>query len=101
MWIFGRYCENWVMFWRNGGLFCHKEGCRKAGMLFACGGLDGSQGNGGDGLNDFRDVFKTRVSMTFSDNDFQLTLFSAIDFSLYIQTPLCSGLILMCNPDMK
>lgn len=44
----------------------------------------------GEWLNDFRDVFKTKVSMTFSHNEFQPTLFSTGDFRLYIQTPLCS-----------
>ena len=90
------------MFWGWGGdgLFFHEEGCRKEGKLFACGGLNGSRCNGGDGLNDSRDVFKTRVSVTFSHNEFQLTLFSASDFSLCIQTPYALVLILMCNPDM-
>ena len=60
------------------------------GMLFACSGLNGSRCNWGNELNDFRDVFKTKVSMTFSHDEFQPTLFSAGDFNLYIQTPLCS-----------
>lgn len=82
--------ENWEMFW---GKVVDSSLTRKGaeGMLFACGGLNGSWCDGRDGLNDSRDVFKTKVSRTFSHNEFQLTLFSASDFNLYIQTPLCSS----------